>query len=72
MKYFKAMNKKSKDGFGCYLKKSTVSFLKLKHFVRNMIFLQIRVFDRYIKETTLIWCFIKVTAQPSFSIIKID
>ena len=38
---------------------------------RNVILFQIKVFGRYIKETTLIRYFIKVTARPSFTRLKV-
>ena len=37
----------------------------------NMILFQIKVFGRNIKETTLAWYFIKVTARPSFTRLRV-
>ena len=37
----------------------------------NVIFFQIKVFGRNIKETTLPRCFVKVTARPSFTQLRV-
>ena len=50
----------------------TTSFARFSEFdSRNVILLQIKLFGRNIKETTLASYFIKVTARPSFTRFRV-
>ena len=50
----------------------STSSAKFKKFdAENMILFQIKVFARNIKETTLARHFIKVTARPSFTQLRV-
>ena len=53
-------------------KKCTISFLKLEHFLGNVILFKISVFGGNIKGTTLTRYFIKTTAYPRFCAINIE
>ena len=48
---------------------SSTKFSKFNARILNLF--QIKVFSRNIKETTLVKCFIKVTARPSFTRLRV-
>ena len=49
-----------------------ISYARFSEFdAVNMVLFQIKVFTRYIKETTLEGYFIKVTARPSFTRLEV-